>query len=299
MPAYNAGLTIASAIDSVLAQTRQDFELIVVDDGSTDDTAVQVQPFLRDDRIRLIRQPNLRMSAARNAAIAVSRGKYVSLLDSDDLWMPRYLEKMEGALDSQPAAAVAYSDAWVLDDQTRRVARVTAMSPWHPRLTPEQPEAFLLALLERGNYVYGEATIRRSVLAEVGDFRIGLLGSEDYELWLRIAARGYRFVRCPLNLAIYRRRAGQNTADRPRMIGSLRDVFRIVAEEYDVPEEIRELARLRMHEQEQHVAMPRPRQPRRMPRLLRRPYKSLARMRRFHIRPPAEIRKAFPDLRVV
>jgi O-antigen/teichoic acid export membrane protein/glycosyltransferase involved in cell wall biosynthesis len=296
MPAYNACATIAPAIESVLRQTRGDFELIVVNDGSTDETVARVEPYLADRRIRVISQPNLGLAGARNTAIAASRGTYVSLLDSDDLWLPQYLEVMAAALDADSTAGVAYTDAWVLDDVSRRIGRVSAMSPWHPPSTPEAPEQFLRALLEWGNYVFVGATIRRRVLADVGTFRTGVQGSEDYELWLRIAAHGYRFVRCPPNLAIYRWSAGQMSADVAAMLRNGREVFRIVAEEYDVPDDLRELARLRMHQQEQRLKTLNMQRPRRVPRLLRRPYRTLSRLRHFYLMPPSEVRKAFPDL---
>jgi glycosyltransferase involved in cell wall biosynthesis len=295
MPAYNTAQTIGAAIKSVLAQTRGDFELIVVNDGSTDGTAAQVEPYLSDGRVRLISQPNSGQARARNAAIEVARGTYVSLLDSDDLWLPRYLDVMAATLGADPAAAVAYTDAWVLDDELRRIARQTAMSSNQPMSAPADANAFLCALLELGNFVFVGATIRRSVLAEAGPFRAGVEGSEDYELWLRIAARGYRFARCPETLAIYRRRPGQMTTQLERMRRVMNDVFRIVEEEYDVPEDIRMLARQRLPMEDAFRTRP----PRRIPPLLRRPHKIVSRVRRFRVRPPKQVRSSFPDLRVL
>jgi glycosyltransferase involved in cell wall biosynthesis len=292
MPAYNAASTIDAAIESVLAQTRKDFELIIVDDGSTDDTASRVEPYLGDQRVRLIHQPNAGQATARNTALAAASGAYVSLLDSDDLWLPQYLDLMCGRLEETPSAAVAYTDAWVLDDQTRRVARATVAAPWHPPIVPADAMGFLRSLLEFGNFVFVGTTIRRAVLADVGVFRVGVEPSEDYELWLRIAARGYRFVRVDLPLAIYRRRPGQASANRGALDRAANEVFRIVAEEYGVSDDLRELAR-------QKLPMRRfpSRPPRRVPRLMRRPYGALSRLRHFYLRPPKQIRTAFPDLR--
>jgi glycosyltransferase involved in cell wall biosynthesis len=292
MPAYNAARTIGAAIESVLAQTRRDFELIVVDDGSMDDTAACVEPYLRDQRVRFFRQPNAGQATARNTALASASGVYVSLLDSDDLWLPQYLDLMYSRLDVAPSAAVAYTDAWVLDDETRRVARTTATTPWRPPAVPTEPVRFLRALLEFGNFVFVGATIRRAVFAEIGAFRVGVEPSEDYELWLRIAAHGYGFVRVDFPLAIYRRRPGQMSADRPALERAANEVFRIVAEEYDIPDDVRELARQRLPMR--RLAL---RPPRRMPRVVRRPYRALSRLRHFYVRPPKPIRTAFPDLR--
>jgi glycosyltransferase involved in cell wall biosynthesis len=292
MPAYNAASTVEAAIDSVLAQTRDDFELIVVDDGSTDDTAVRVQRYLGDPRISLIPQTNLGQAVARNAAIAASRGEFVSLLDSDDLWLPHYLDVMAATFEREPMAGVAYTDAWVLDDRTRRIARSTAMGHWHPAVVPKEPEPFLRALLELGNFVFVGATIRREVLAEVGPFRTGVLGCEDYELWLRIASRGYRFARCPVNLAVYRRSAGQTSSDPDQMRRSGHEVFRIVAEEYDIPDDVRELARRRLPIE--RFGMQRRRRFARIPAPI---HQALVRVRDYHVRTPTEVREAFPDLR--
>jgi GT2 family glycosyltransferase len=292
VPAYNAARTIGAAIESVLAQTRDDFELVVVNDGSTDDTAARVEPYLRDQRLRLVTQPNRGQASARNTAIATASGEYVSLLDSDDLWLPQYLDLMGGRLDDHPSAAVAYTDAWVLDDRTRRVARTTVLTPWHPPTVPSDPSGFLRALLEFGNFVFVGATIRRAVFDDVGLFRLGVEGSEDYEMWLRIAAHGYGFVRVDSPLAIYRRSPGQWTADPAATQRSGNTVLRIVAEEYDVPDDMRELARRRLPT----MRFP-PRRTRRVPRLLKPLYDALSRVRHFYLRPPKQVRKAFPDLR--
>jgi glycosyltransferase involved in cell wall biosynthesis len=299
MPAYNSEATICLAIESVLRQTRTDFELIIVDDGSTDETASRVQPFLRDTRIRLISQPNLGPAAARNAALTQARGTYVSLIDSDDLWLPRYLEAMSATLDVDATAAVAYtSNAWVLDDTTGRIMRarrVKGVSPRHTTSITKPPE-FFRALLERGNFVFGLVTFHSWVLDRVGTFRSELLTGEDAELWLRIASRGYRFVRCPSKLAIYRRKPGQLTSDPRRLLQGAEHVYRIVAEEYDIQEDLRQIARERMQEQVRLLSTLDSRQPRRVPRRIRRPYNAVSRLRNFYMKPPREIREAFPEL---
>jgi glycosyltransferase involved in cell wall biosynthesis len=299
MAAYNSEATIGSAIQSVLRQTCPDFELIIVD-SSTDDTASRVRPFLRDKRIRLISQPPLGPSAARNAAIARASGKYVSFLDSDDLWLPHYLETMAATLDADATAAVAYvSNPWILDDATRRIRRakrVYALSPKHPTALTEPPEEFLRLLLERGNFVFMGVTMHRRVLEEVGTFRDDVLGSEDYELWLRLASHGCRFVRCPSKLVIYRERPGQLSADPRKLHQTAGNVYRIVVEEFDVPEDLRQLAQERMQERARLSSTLDSGHSRRVPRLLRQPYNALSRIRNFYSRPPREIREAFPDL---
>ena len=118
MPAFNAERTIGPAIRSALAQTRTDFELLVVDDGSTDATADVVRSVGNDPRVILISSENRGPAVARNLALERARGRYVSLLDSDDLYLPTYLADVEAALVADHRAGFAFPDAWVLDDRS-------------------------------------------------------------------------------------------------------------------------------------------------------------------------------------
>jgi glycosyltransferase involved in cell wall biosynthesis len=248
MPAYNASATIGSAISSLLAQTYDSFELIVVDDGSTDDTAEKVQPFEADGRVWMLRQRNSGLAASRNEAINRGRGRLISMLDSDDLWLPNYLESMKAALDDDPGASFAYTDAWILEDATKRVHKATAMGHQEPPETaPAEPELLLRELLRR-NFVFTSATVRRSALDEVGPFDLRLRAAEDYELWLRLAARGHRAVRPPGTHAVYRIRAGSLSRNELLMTKSLCRVFKLVNEEYKLSPENRALAQRRLRE---------------------------------------------------
>jgi glycosyltransferase involved in cell wall biosynthesis len=297
MPTYNSAATVEAAIASVLKQTRPDFELIVSDDGSADDTVARVEQLVRqDERISLVTNEHRGASAARNAALARATGKYVSFLDSDDLWLPRYLEAMAGTLAEHPGAGVAHTDAWVLHDDVGKIARGSLMNRWEPPVVPSEPLEFLRAMLESANFLFYSVMIRRPILLEVGGFDERLQASVDYELWLRIAAHGYPFVRHPENLAVYRRRSsGQITSDPAALGRSMPEVYRLVAEEYDVPDEIRDLAwRLR---QEWILRTSRPSPDKRaVPRALQPVHRVLWTLRWFHLRPPAAVREAFPDL---
>jgi GT2 family glycosyltransferase len=216
MPAYNAAPTIESAIRSVLRQSRGDFELIVVDDGSTDDTRDRAGTF-DDARVRVISRANGGPAAARNEGIALAQGKLVSMLDSDDMWTPRYLETMAAALEAAPSAALAYTDAWVLDDATGRIRATTAMAYQRPPAAPPaDPKRFLLLLLDR-NFIFTSATVRRAVIDGVGGFDERLWYGEDYELWVRILAAGYPAVRAPEVLVIHRDRSDSLTGDTAKL----------------------------------------------------------------------------------
>jgi GT2 family glycosyltransferase len=212
VPAFNAATTIASTIASVLFQTDADFELIVVDDGSTDTTAERVTQ-VGDPRVRLVSQPNQGLPAARNSGIAASHGTYVSFLDSDDLWLPDYLEHVRRAMTSSVDIGFAYTDAYAFEAGTGRVRRQSAMVGGRPPIPPPNDRnAFLLELLKR-NFVYVSATVPRSVLDAVGGFDETRTASEDYDLWLRIVIKGYRAVHIPGRHALYRLHPGQMSRD--------------------------------------------------------------------------------------
>jgi glycosyltransferase involved in cell wall biosynthesis len=230
MAAYNAARTLEQAIRSVLLQTCQDFELIVVDDGSTDETLEIAQRSAVDPRVRVFSQDNGGPSAARNAALAQARGELVSMLDADDLWLPDYLETMGAALDAAPRAPYAYADAWLLHDETRRVRRRSAMSYQRPPATVRDADSFLLMLLAR-NFVYTSVTARRAALERVGGFDEQLKTGEDWDLWLRMAALGEIPVRVFRLVAIYRYRRDSLTSDRRELIRNACVVYRRYAED--------------------------------------------------------------------
>ena len=298
MPAYNASATIGSAISSVLAQTHPSFELIVVDDGSTDDTAEKVRPFEADGRVWMLRQRNSGLPASRNEAIGRARGDLISMLDSDDLWLPTYLEAMKATLERDSQAGFAYTDAWILEDASKRVYKATAMEHQEPPATPpDDPELLLRELLSR-NFVFTSVTARREALDRVGPFDLRLQAAEDYELWLRLAAYGYRAARPPGTLALYRMREGSVSRDELLMTKSLCRVFRIVTEEYRLSGENRRLAQMRLRELEAALTQDGSNLSRRYRLrawLIRRKLALLG-DRLFFRTPPAELTAAFPDL---
>src|SRR5450755_285989 len=224
VPAYNAEATVTSAVSSVLAQTQPDLEVIVVDDGSTDATAEVVQR-IGDPRVHLISQANRGLSGARNAGVSAARGTYISLLDSDDLYLPTYLERSEHALQSTADAGFAYTDAYVFDSVSGRVRRRSAMARSNPPTPPPaDPNGFLLALL-KCNFVYVSTTMPRTVLEVVGGFDESRTSSEDYQLWLRILLGGYRAVWIPGRQALYRKHPGQMSKQLVTMSRNLAAVY--------------------------------------------------------------------------
>lgn len=237
MPAYNAARTIVSAIDSALEQQFADIEVVVVDDGSSDDTTAVVER-ITDRRVRLLRQANAGPSSARNAGVEAAAGELVAMLDADDLWLPTYLEAAVAALDAAPEGGFAWTDAWVYDEVRREVRVAHAMAYQRPPARPPADADGLLRELVQRNFVYGSTTVRRSVLLEVGGYRSSLTASEDYDLWLRILSAGYAGVRVRGNHAIYRRRPGTNSDDPVRVYDCMRRMYESVAADPRVAPEV-------------------------------------------------------------
>ncbi|HWD40799.1 MAG TPA: glycosyltransferase family A protein [Fimbriimonas sp.] len=240
--AFNEERYIGAAIESALAQTRVDFELIVVDDGSTDGTVAAVRPYESDPRLHLTQQKNQGLSAARNTGIALAQGELIAFLDSDDLLFPEYLELMAEALVDRPDAGFAYTDAWILDDATNRFRRTSAMSGNNPpKAPPTEPKRFLAHLIE-SNFIFVSTMVRRKALEEVGNFDVSLTACEDYDLWLRILAAGFGAVSTGGRLAIKRERPSGMTAQHLNMLENLRKVYKKAASNPAIPEDIRTTA---------------------------------------------------------
>lgn len=186
IPAWNAAAHLQETIDSVLRQTIQSFELIVVDDGSSDDTAaIAASAETRDRRIRLVRRANAGVGAARNAGIQLARGEFIAPLDADDLWSPKKLEKQIARLEhAGPRAGLAY--CW-----SRNIDRNGRVISW---AHPCRIEGHVLPALLLGNLA-GNASVplfRASALHAVGpylnrDEQDGAQGCEDWDLNIRIA----------------------------------------------------------------------------------------------------------------
>jgi glycosyltransferase involved in cell wall biosynthesis len=210
IPAYNAQEYIEEAIKSVLAQTYQNWEIIVVNDGSTDNTAAVVQQF--GDAIHYIYQPNRGLSAARNAAILDARAEIIALLDADDLWETEFLEKMVVHLQQHQEAAAVYCGFRYIDAQGQVVG--------YPQIKTVPPESFYETLICKGNWLVPCSVVFRKRLAEeAGIFDESLRASEDADLWARLSV-SYPFIGVPEALVRYRRHDSNMTKDPERMVNA-------------------------------------------------------------------------------
>jgi glycosyltransferase involved in cell wall biosynthesis len=198
MCAFNAANYIDETIDSVLVQTFTDFELIIVNDGSTDHTAKIVKSYT-DPRIVLVEQENGGPAAARNTAIQHASGKYLAILDSDDLWLPRYLEKMLKIFKSDPQIDIAYPNAELFGTPYWSGKRFMDRDPSSLPVTLDK-------LISRECNVFISSIFKREIIAKVGGFDPALKGSEDLDLWFRICQAGYQFTYTTEVLVKYRKR---------------------------------------------------------------------------------------------
>lgn len=186
IPLYNKADCIATALDSVLVQTYQDFEVIVVDDGSRDGGAAVVEGYT-DARIRLIHQENAGVSAARNKGVAEARGEYVAFLDADDEWMPEFLAEIV-ALQQEFPICKAQATTYVQHMYGEKHGIILKKLPFsgdHGVLT----NYFEVATHSNPPIWTGAVCIERALLQELGGFPLGIKSGEDLLTWARIATR--------------------------------------------------------------------------------------------------------------
>ena len=212
VPTHNYGKYLLEAVDSALAQTYPNFELIVVDDGSTDNTPELMAPL--QDRVRYIRQEQRGPSAARNAGIKVARGELIAFLDADDLWLPDKTRLQVSYLLEHPEVGLVSTRTTLLDE--------AGGSPSY-REQPREPILELPAgkafrdLFRHTNYIATSTVIlRRECLEAVGVFDESLSRVEDKNLWLRVG-RCFGIARLPQRLALHRQHQSNLALDRDLM----------------------------------------------------------------------------------
>lgn len=218
MPAYNSARYVGTAIESVLGQTFRDFELLVIDDGSTDDTASIVRSYA-DPRIRLTRnERNLGLGEVRSQAVGLARGEYIAFLDSDDVAARQRLDLQVTFLDRHPACGLVGGWARRLDAEGREVGIIRR---------PTSGKRIRARLLF--NYCFKNTTVmaRRRLVEEYG-FRSEFLVSQDVDLWVRIAL-DHDAENLPVVLSDYRDHAGGISKRHRRLTRDMR--LKIISEQ--------------------------------------------------------------------
>jgi glycosyltransferase involved in cell wall biosynthesis len=215
IPAYNVMAFLPETLESVLRQTFTDFEVLIVNDGSSDHI-VEWAAQITDPRVQLISQENQRVSAARNTGIAHAKGEYVAFLDADDLWEPTKLAQQVHCLDNDPAIGLVYTWTRLVDQQNRPIGRVFAShiegDVWYQ-------------LLENDPISSGSSPlVRRCCFDVVGVFDRSLAYAPDLDMWVRIAFR-YPIAVIKEPLVRYRQYSTSFSKNRQGMIQDLRQVI--------------------------------------------------------------------------
>ena len=217
IPTFNTASYIGETLASVMAQTFQDFEIIVVNDGSPDTEELERALVPYRARFTYIVQHNQGLSAARNTGIAAARADLVALLDSDDAWEPRYLERQLEELHRENLAVV-YANATTFGDRLRSGRLFMDVHPSHGPVTIE-------SLVSQQCNVMVSVLARRDVLLAVGLFDESLRSSEDFDMWLRVVNGGWRIGYHRQPLVRYRLRNGSLSADGVSMCEHILRVF--------------------------------------------------------------------------
>jgi glycosyltransferase involved in cell wall biosynthesis len=194
IPTYNRACYVGHAIQSVLRQTFRNLELLVLDDGSTDDTETVVRA-IRDPRLRYVRCPHRGISATLNTGVREAQGRYIARLDSDDEWLPELLATETAVLDAQPDVGLVYGRAQAMDAAGHPLPFTRGYALRHPG------DSFRSMLVDDSTNI--SVVVRRSCFDQAGLFDETLMAHEDWDMWLRVA-RHYRFAFVDATLARFR-----------------------------------------------------------------------------------------------
>ena len=245
-PVYNGSQYLSAAIESALAQTYKNFELLIVNDGSTDNSAAIIKTFIKDSRVFYIEQKNAGVAAARNTALKQARGKYIGFLDQDDLWFKNKLELQIAALEKDGSLALVHSRQDFIDSHGNKIK--------YDWITGGEGYCF------RENFIKNRIAvltvlIRKNIIDEIGFFNEQLSGADDYEMWLRVTLK-YPIKYIDQSLAFYRFHDSNVSKDSFRMtITDLKAINTILSEH---PEALKlagkQIVRARLYELHHQLA---------------------------------------------
>lgn len=222
MPTYNAGARIGAAIAGVLTQSYSDVELIVIDDGSTDDTPQIAESF--GNRLTLLRQDNAGPNAARNTGLRHASGDVVALCDSDDFLLPNYLAEALRVLDASPSHTFVTCSSRRMTDHG---LQPYGFSPFGEVPRERQREAIL-----QGNFVSIFSVFPRAMVDEIGLFDEKLARAEDWEFWARAILSGWRVAFQSKVASFYRQQGQSQSSDAGAMLDAEDAMIAVVAERF-------------------------------------------------------------------
>jgi len=212
VPCFNTSPFLGEAVASALKQSFADFELLIIDDGSTDSTREIASSFLDDSRVRYHYQENQGLSAARNKGIELSRGEFVALLDADDIWVPEKLQRQVSVFRDLPSCGLVFSDFATFDERGIIAAQKNLV------VLDRLNMPGFSHLFSRNNFIYPSTVLlRRALLEQVGGFDTSLKSAEDYDMWLRVA-RVSRLAGVPAKLVEIRQHGSNMSLNIPRML---------------------------------------------------------------------------------
>ncbi|MBA4184036.1 MAG: glycosyltransferase [Acidobacteria bacterium] len=201
IPAYNAARTLKATVQSVFEQTVQDFEIVIVDDGSTDDT-IAVARSIEDSRVKVITQANGGAAAARNTGIKSAKGKYVAMLDADDLWMPNKLERQLAVFNSEKDVSAVQSGVYYVNDNLEVISV--------ERCVESKDILYETLVFENLPGLMSTLIVKRTAFEEIGYLDTKLVILEDWELAIRLA-RYCNFASIEEPLTLYRQFPGNRS----------------------------------------------------------------------------------------
>ncbi len=234
IPTYNRVAYLKEAIESVLRQTFQDIEIIVVDDNSTDNTREMVASY--KDRVKYVFQENKERGAARNNGIIHSEGEYIALLDSDDMWLPNHLEICLRALKEAPEADLSFSGSYIIDEKSGIISKMK-LSRFNGHVLKD-----IVSNYSSGGCNASSCLIRKNIFSRTGYFREEkeLSGSEDWEMWARISAFA-KFVSTNAYTTMVRFHGEKSSINADRMAKSMKMALDLVYENSEIFPKIKEM----------------------------------------------------------
>lgn len=217
MPVYNGEKYVRHAIESILGQTYDDFEFVIVDDGSTDRTIAIVRSF-DDPRIVLLsNEANLGIVESLNRGIRIAQGTYICRMDADDIAMPNRVERQVRYLEEHPEVAAVGSNTLLVDEQGCEIGQEDY---------PHLPQEVHKTILTHNPFAHATMMVRRSILENCGTYDKRFLYNEDYDLWLRIASRS---LMANLREPLVKRRLHSESISSAREIDLVRSRIRTLA----------------------------------------------------------------------